>query len=232
MKRITQKWLVAVLLAASAAAGAAQSATSRGVNVVDLLKHSDEIVTGLVESVTDGIDEEGVPYTEVTFKVQEAILGNASETMTFRQFGLVSPRDMGNGRTMLPGPAGFPTFAEGQELLIFLGKPASMTGLRTAVGLGHGKFSLGAGNAENEYANEGLFDDVSILAENVTANDERLLVTTRGPVSAETLLGFVRRAVDERWVSSGEIWRTSEGQPKGGSNTGGGGPKKVFEPRQ
>ena len=38
-------------------------------NVVDLLRESDAIVVGTVEKVADGIDDQGLPYTEVTLKV-------------------------------------------------------------------------------------------------------------------------------------------------------------------
>ena len=44
-------------------------------NVVDLLRESDAIAVGTVEKVSDGIDDHGIPYTEVTLKVSESIRG-------------------------------------------------------------------------------------------------------------------------------------------------------------
>jgi len=134
---------------------------------------------------------------------------------------------MGDGRTMLP-VSGFPHFAEGQELLLFLYQPASKTGLRTTVALGHGKFDVSVGNAMNEFDNDGLFADVSLDRNFMTENDERMLVTTRGPVSAETFVSFLHSAVDGRWIQGGKLWKTSEGQPKTNGSGGGNGGKNVL----
>ena len=52
--------------------GAPSHATSvMPLTVVDLLSHSQTIVAGQVQSVTDGFDARGLPYTEVTIKVDD-----------------------------------------------------------------------------------------------------------------------------------------------------------------
>src|SRR5438874_11135024 len=92
------------------------SATSHATSVaqmsiVDLLTHSQSIVAGRVEKVTDGFDAKGVPYTEVTLKVMDMIRGEKSATYTFRQYGLDKPRVMPDGRVYLGGrPSGWPTW--------------------------------------------------------------------------------------------------------------------------
>ena len=119
----------------------ANATTSRReVNVVDLVANSELILRGTVTNVTDGIDARGIPYTEVTLHVAEAIRGQVTGDYTFRQFGLLKPRDMGNGKTnLMVTPAGWATYTKGEEAILFLNKKAAWTGLQTTVGLGPGQ---------------------------------------------------------------------------------------------
>jgi hypothetical protein len=175
-------------------------------NVVDLLRESDAIVVGTVEKVADGIDDQGLPYTEVTLKVVESIRGALPETYTFRQFGLMKPRPSQDGkRLMMPAPEGFPRFASGEKVLLFLYPQATKTGLRTTSGLIQGKFTLGPGFAANGTSNVGLFRNVSLDQRAVQESDKRLLATQSGPMNPDFFLSFVRRAVGEHWVESGRL---------------------------
>src|SRR5262249_48888898 len=97
--------LAIVLVAAQFQARAVTSAA----NLVDLIRMSQTIVSGSVVSVTDGIDEKGIPYTQVTLNIDETFKGRQSGEYTFRQFGLTAPRSMGNGLKMMPAPAEFPS---------------------------------------------------------------------------------------------------------------------------
>ena len=78
-----------VLAVLGAAIGGANAMTlsSGDANIVELLAQSNDIVVGRVDSVTDGIDDRGLPYTEVTLKVGEAIRGSLFGDYKFRQFG-------------------------------------------------------------------------------------------------------------------------------------------------
>src|SRR5688572_13461733 len=51
-----------------------EEVTSGSPNIVDLIGDSELIVRGMVKEVTDGI-ENGVPYTQVTVSVDEALRG-------------------------------------------------------------------------------------------------------------------------------------------------------------
>jgi hypothetical protein len=156
----------------------------------------------------------------------------------FRQFGLMSPRLSADGTMkMMPAPDGFPRYAEGDEVLLFLSMPAKLTGLRTTYGLGAGRFSYGPGRIENELANEGLFRNVSVESGLVTSNDVRMLETSIGAVNPDTFQSFVERAVTEQWVEECLLWNTSEGKtcagghgPGTGPNNGPGGTKPVQKP--
>ena len=172
-------------------------------NVVDLISLADMIVVGKIVTVTDGIDGNKVPYTEVTIDVSEAIRGAVGNTYTFRQFGLLQPRDMGKGYVNLNvTPEGWATYQEGKEVMLFLYKAATLTGLRTTVGLFQGKFNIENGRVSNRINNKGLFDKVSveqqIAEENVMV--EKLLKAKKGPINAEMFISFVRKAVQERWI--------------------------------
>ena len=84
-------------------------------NIGDLIAMGDVIVYGTIVTVTDGFDAKNVPYTEVTVSVEETTKGDAGSTYTFRQFGLIEPRDMGNGMTNLNvTPDGWPTYSQGE----------------------------------------------------------------------------------------------------------------------
>jgi hypothetical protein len=150
------------------------------VNIVDLIADSETIFRGAVKEVTDGF-ENGVPYTQVTLQVNEALRGQLGEEYTFRQFGLMQPRKMDNGKTYLGvTPEGWSKYAVGDDAMFFLFKPASKTGLRTTVGLGQGKVNFRGGNAESQFANEGMFDNVEVDGKLLNDRDKRLLATKKG----------------------------------------------------
>ncbi len=53
-------------LALVAGSGTVHATSVREMSIVDLLEHSQTIVAGRVEKITDGFGPKGVPYTEVT----------------------------------------------------------------------------------------------------------------------------------------------------------------------
>jgi hypothetical protein len=173
--------------------------------VVDLLAHSQTIVSGKVQSVTDGFDARGLPYTEVTLKVSDTIRGEKAETYTFRQFGLDQPRKLANGRTYLGRPVGWPTWRRNESAIVFLYSKARSTGFQTTVGLGQGKVSLANGVAMNSYENATLFNGVRINRGLLDASEQRMFDTKKGPVDADTLQKFLHRAVEGNWVRNGSI---------------------------
>src|SRR5262245_32913102 len=179
----------------------------RAASIVDLIQDSDAIVVGRVTTVTDGIDERGIPYTEVKIDVSESIRGDVSGTYTFRQFGLQSPRLTADGKyKMLPAPDVFPKFVAGEQNLLFLRPAARRTGLRTTAGLNSGKFVMGPGRVENGMGNAGLFRDVR-LDKGLSTGAEKKLLASEGAVNPDAFLSLVRRAVKGRWVETGRMAR-------------------------
>jgi hypothetical protein len=197
------------VLGASFGGARAMTLSSDNANIVELLQQSSDIVVGHVDSVTDGIDDRGIPYTEVTLKISESIRGGLPSTYKFRQFGLLTPRLTADGkRKMMPSPPGFPTYAQGEDLALFLRPSAAWTGFRMPAGVTHGKFTITAGRAENGMGNAGLFRDIHLEKGLATERDKRLLTSASGPLNPDAFLSFVRRAVKERWVESERMTRT------------------------
>lgn len=175
-------------------------------NVVNLIGESETIFRGVVEEVTDGI-ENGVPYTEVSLRVSETIRGEVEEKYSFRQFGLIAPKRMDNGKVNLNvTPAGWATYSQGEDVVLFLYEKARLTGLQTTTGLGQGKLELKGGNAESQFKNVGLFENVEVADTRlINDKDRRLLASKKGAVNAESLLSFVRKAVNGKWVEGGKL---------------------------
>jgi hypothetical protein len=197
----------ALLLALALLPGAVQATTVRQhVTIVQLLEESELIVRGRVKSVTDGIDRRGVPYTEVTLEVAESLKGQPGRTLTFRQFGLLAPKDMGDGRVnLMVTPAAWATYKPGEESIFFLRKPAAWTGLRTTAGLGQGQFRVTGGGAANSVDNTGLFEKVVVDPGLLGATEKRVMATTRGAVNTRGFTSLVKQAVEGKWVENGRM---------------------------
>jgi hypothetical protein len=195
--------LLAALLFATARSATGTSMLHR--NVVDLVELSELILVGKITAVDDGFDN-GVPYTEITLSVSEAIKGEAEGLYTFRQFGLRAPRERNNGKTNLGlSPQGWPRFAAGDEVVLFLHEKASKTGLRTTVGLLQGTFKQTSGGLVNGIGNQGLFRNLAVKGELLTPAEERMLDMKKGPVRSEAFVPFVRKAVRGKWIERGKL---------------------------
>jgi hypothetical protein len=204
LRRLAGAILATLCLAAPSAPSHATSVIQ--MSVVDLLAHSQAIVAGRVEKVTDGFDAKGVPYTEVTLKVSDTIRGTKGDTYTFRQFGLDKPRKMADGRVYLGGrPQGWPTWRKDESAIVFMYPKAKRTGLQTTVGLGYGKMSLGNGVTMNAYENTGLFTGVKVNRSLLDSTERQMFDTREGPVDSETFRKFLHRAVEGNWVKNGSI---------------------------
>jgi hypothetical protein len=192
------------LLLASASAFA--TVQMRDTNLVELVAKSELILRGTVKSVSDGVDASGFPYTEVTVHVAEAIRGEVGSEYTFRQFGLLKPRSMGNGLVnLVVTPAGWTTYEKGEDAILFLNRHAKYTGLQTTVGLGRGKFRISMAGASNNANNSGLFDHVKVEPNLLVPSDRRMMSSKAGAVNTQAFVSLVRKAVKDRWVEQGSM---------------------------
>jgi len=186
---------------------AAHAMKLRAQNLTQLIADSQSIIAGKVTRVTDGIAANGMPYTEVTISVSDSAKGElrGGASYTFRQFGLLEPRKMPNGRVLVAvTPEGFPRWQQGEQVVAFLYRPASRTGLQTTAGLAQGKLTVLNGRIANEFNNRGLFDDVQI-SDDLLTDKERAMLKSQGPVDVATFVGLVGRAVNENWIGKGEM---------------------------
>jgi hypothetical protein len=197
-------WMACALLLAPAAAHA--TTVRKQINVVDLIQESELIVRGRVKAVTDGIDARGIPYTEVTLQIGEALKGQPGSEFTFRQFGLLAPKKMGDGRVnLMVTPTAWATYTKGEESIFFLRQPASRTGLRTTAGLAQGQFRVNAAGAVNALDNAGLFERVTVDPGLLGDAEKRVMATTRGAVNARSFSSLVKQAVDGKWIENGRM---------------------------
>jgi hypothetical protein len=182
---------------------ATQAASISAPNLVELIEHSDRIVIGTVEEISDGFDKNNVPYTEVTLRVSDNIRGKDGETITFRQFGLTAPREI-DGRTYLGiSPDGWPTWSEKERVMVFLGRPARLTGLQTTVGLQQGKLRMTDGQLSSGAGNIGMFKGMKVDANGLTQDQISMLASDSKAVDANPFISLVRRAVNENWIENG-----------------------------
>lgn len=187
------------------AAPMAQAAKLKKQNLTQLIASSQSIVAGTVTNLTDGIDANGVPYTEVTIEVGSVAKGDVKPgKFTFRQFGLLNPRTMPNGHRLLAmTPEGFPKWRANEFVVAFMHHPAARTGLQTTAGMAQGKLTLtGDDRLSNEFGNEGLFDGVQVPASELSA-EQNAMLQGRGAVDVAAFLDLVNKAVQGRWIERG-----------------------------
>jgi hypothetical protein len=181
----------------------ANAASVSETNLVDLIRHSDRIIVGTVVEVSDGFTAENVPYTEVTLAVADTIRGKSESTYTFRQFGLSAPREI-NGRTYLgTSPEGWPSWSERERVMLFLSKPASLTGLQTTVGLRQGKLTMQGGKLSSSAQNAQMFSRMQVSASGLTSEQVAMLEGDARSLAIAPFISLVRRAVDEKWIETG-----------------------------
>ncbi len=168
-------------------------------NLAELTMLAEHILVGKVVALSDGF-EGNVPYTKVTIRVTKSIKGSRKKTFTFKQFGLIEPRDMGNGYTNLNvSPPGWPRFKKNEKVIVFLYKSAALTGLRTTVGLMQGKFTIKDGRIYNGVDNLGLFRNISVPLGKLTKAERSMLQMKKGPIDADTFISFLDKAVQNNW---------------------------------
>lgn len=171
-------------------------------NLLELMTHTDSILVGTVSKKSDGFHK-GLPYTEITLDVGQSIKGDHGDSYTFRQFGLIEPKSMGDGRVnLMVTPAGWPTYAEGEQVMLFLHKPASETGFQTTAGLTQGKFNIRGNRIANDSNNDSMFDGVKINGK-LSPTQQDLVSQASGSYAAKEFLSLVRTAVEENWIENG-----------------------------
>ncbi|WP_105265094.1 hypothetical protein [Pseudoalteromonas sp. T1lg76] len=193
MKATSMLRKASVVLTVAAGLSLATSANAMKLKqqiLLELTAASQNIIAGEVIKVTDGFDNKR-PYTEVTINVSSDAKGKLKEesTYTFRQFGLLKPRSMGNGKVYLGvTPDGFAKWNEGENVIAFMYKPASITGFQTTAGMAQGKFVVRDGKVINQFANSGLFEGMDTAS---FSDEERNMLTNPEAVKIDVFMNLV-----------------------------------------
>ena len=197
--------LPGVFILAAASAAPSQASQLVPQNLKQMIRESDVIVTGEVSKITDGV-ENGIPFTEVTMKVNSSIKRDlaVNSIYSFRQYGLVKTRKMNDGRYLLATRIeGMATWTVGEKVTTFMNKPASRSGMRTPVGMAQGKFTYSGSQAANSFDNRGLFKGMTVDPGVLNAKESAMLAKPAGSVEGDVLTNLVKRAVKEQWIEKG-----------------------------
>jgi hypothetical protein len=171
-------------------------------NILELMTHTESILVGTVSKKTDGFHK-GLPYTEITLDVGQSIKGDHGSNYTFRQFGLIEPKSTGDGRVnLMVTPVGWPVYAKGEQVLLFLHKPASETGFQTTAGLTMGKFTIQGNQIANGINNESLFAGMQFNGPLSPAHQD-LVNKPGGSYATKDFLSLIKTAVENNWIENG-----------------------------
>ena len=197
--------LPGIFILAAASAMPSQASQLVPQNLKQMIHASDVIVTGEVSKITDGI-ENGIPFTEVTMKVNGSIKRDmaVNSNYVFRQYGLLKARKMNDGRYLLATRIeGMATWTLGEKVTTFMNKPASRTGMSTPVGMAQGKFTYSGAQAANSFDNRNLFKGMTVDPSVLSAKETAMLAKRAGSVDGDVLINLVKRAVKEQWIENG-----------------------------
>ena len=157
------RWGFVLVCLGALALGGPAATTLRLLNLEELTRKAGDIVVGRCVAVeTIGRNAAGVPLARVTIRLERVLKGSSHGTLTFRTPLAVE------GEADGAGLQGVPRFRQGEDLILFL-YPAGRSGLRTAVGLGQGKFTRSPGKdgveeAVNGFGTRPLFRNLSARA--------------------------------------------------------------------
>jgi hypothetical protein len=195
----------AVIVLAGASLLPAQASQLVPQNLKQMIHEADVIVTGEVSKITDGI-ENGIPFTEVTMKVNGSIKRDmaVNSNYSFRQYGLLKTRKMKDGRYLLATRIeGMASWTVGEKVTTFMNKPVSRSGMRTPVGMAQGKFTYSGSQVANSFDNRNLFKGMTVDPAVLNANESAMLAKPAGAVEGEVFTNLVKRAVKEQWIERG-----------------------------
>lgn len=193
--------IVALAVAAItlAAVGSARADVEQQ-NLAQLTALARDIIVGSVTAVDDGVTADHLPFTEVTVALDRAVKGSLAGTYTFRQFGLLRPRPGPNGLTnLMVTPPGWATYRVGDEVMLFLYRPAQRTGLRTTVGLRQGAFRIENGRIASQAGNAGLFVGLDLPRSRRDRVARVRPSSAQDPMAAREFIDLVDTAVRESW---------------------------------
>ncbi|NIR51917.1 hypothetical protein GWO43_25420 [candidate division KSB1 bacterium] len=206
MKKVTLKIFVVIVVALIiGGTHLLYSTTLLHRNLKELVTIADRVFIGKCISVqgTEVQLSGGKIYaTEYTFEVSESLKGSVGDVITFRQYGLSKPKQVGDELMYYGKIPAMPTYNENEAYMLFLGRDSKL-GLTSPVGLFQGAFSIQQDNygrqvAVNGIFNRGLFKDMDaseIQGLNLTQSEQRFVTKTSGPLFLHDFVSVVKKHV-------------------------------------
>jgi hypothetical protein len=142
---------------------------TRRLSLADMKRQAGTIVVGSLTAVRVGAHPQypRVPVTYVTLRVEDVWKGTPDRSLTFMQFGDASARGpvlpAKPGRVRLMRFKDLPTYAEGEEVLLFL-RPPSEAGLTSPVGGNAGKLAIHRDPNTGQATVQGPLLDLSVIS--------------------------------------------------------------------
>lgn len=179
------------------------SLTTEGVqlrkqNLKQLIEQSNHIIYGTVLSVSDGISNKGVPFTEVTVDIISSAkdIPQKSSEYTFRQFGFIKPsQERQEKRRFAIAPEGTPRWFEGESVIAFLYKVDPKTGLQSTVGQKQGKLNVEQGKLDNQFGND--LGKVLGIDQALLSSEEAKAISANSKIDAGVFMSVIKRLVAE-----------------------------------
>lgn len=176
-------------------------------NLKGLVTFSKRIFMGTCVSIREGALEQKngkLYYTEYTFEVSERFKGDVAETITFRQFGMITPKPIDETTAVFQRVSAMPIYRQDQEYMLFL-IGDSRLGLTSPVGLHQGAFLIqedeyGARMIANGLLNRGLFKDISSTEMDqigLTRHEKNLGTFKSGPFDLDDFSSIVKKMIQK-----------------------------------
>lgn len=190
---------VMVLLSLSLQAG-----QLRKQNLGQLIELSHTIIHGRVKSVTDGISEKGIPFTEITVAVKSSAKNRVPpfSDYRFRQFGLTRAKTPSSNSSLMTIAQGLPRWTEGETVVAFLYKADVKTGLQATVGQEQGKLTVDGGKLNVRGDSDSLFSLVTIDRSLLTPQ-ELQMVHSKEAIGVDSFMKIIDRIITEQWIEKG-----------------------------
>lgn len=173
-------------------------------NLRQLIEQSHTIIYGTVKSITDGVTEKGIRFTEVIFDVKSSAKNRVSPSTDYiyRQFGFTQSKTSAPSTTVMTIAEAVPRWAEGETVVAFLYKADVKTGLQATVGQEQGKLTVYSGKLNGLGDSGSLFSQVNIDKSLLTPQEFKMIHSDKA-IDVDDFMGLIERAVTEQWIESG-----------------------------
>jgi len=146
-------WAIAILPIALIFSVRTEAIMVMSFTVEELMARAEKVFIGTCTNVSHRVNDQGIPVTEVTFAVSEAVKGEVGTTVTFQQLDTQAqqrPLRSASQDLLQENPQGFaanavianlPNYLPGEEVLLFLAAPGKL-GLTAPIGFTQGKLPV------------------------------------------------------------------------------------------